>query len=592
MDHSLASVLSSTAMQPQVGGERISVADAVVRCMAEAGIKHVFGVPGGTTIPLHTSIDDVDEIDFVLTAHEGGASYMADCYARITGRISACCATTGPGATNLLTGIASARQDSVPMLVITGMNPMDTWGRGDFQECSPFWLLDTVKMFSSVCKLSEVVVSEKTVLHRLKNAITTALRGRPGPVHLAIPRDLWSKEIRYEPMDIASLVPHVPAPSLEAMSEVIAKLAVAKHPLIIFGSGATDEAVEALFYVSEIHGIPIVSTPRAKGKWFRAASPYYLGSMGISATPVVDTLFENTDFDFVLSVGAGFGSYATNNWDPLTSGNATMAQVNIDPNEIGRNYPADIGIVSDGAAFAKTLQMQMGTLPTSEQVIERRKWAKTWTPGPRWPLVEFKDDASAQGVHPQNIIRAVDSAVGRGGIILADSSSILLWATHYLPDRAERRFVSVWGWASMGHVTAGAIGAQLADPDAGVVVLTGDGCFLMNGNEISTAVALKQPIVWVVNVNAQLGMIHYELRGPNKTKSATLRRHDFVGFALSLGAHGVCCRDSSKLADLIAQGLKKNLPTVIQVDTDPLPVPPMGNKKVGGARWREHIAGI
>lgn len=592
MEHSLADALSSSAVQPKVHDERMSVADAVVRCMAEAGIRHVFGMPGGATIPLHTSIDDVDEIDFVLTAHEGGASYMADCYARITGKMSACCATTGPGATNLLTGIASARQDSVPMLVITGMNPIDTWGRGDFQECSPYWLLDTVKMFSSVCKLSEVVVSEKTVLHRLKNAITTAMRGRPGPVHLAIPRDLWSKQIRYEPMDVMSLVPHAPAPSREAIGEVVAKMAVSKRPLIIFGSGASDQAVEALFSISEINGIPIVSTPRAKGKRFAAASPYYLGSMGISATPVVDKLFDNTAFDFVLAVGAGFGSYATNNWDPITAGDAVMVQVNIDPNEIGRNYPADIGIVSDATAFANTLLAQTRSLSTSEHTFARRKWAKTWTLGPRWPLVELKDDSPSQGVHPQNIIHAVDRAVGANGIILADSSSILLWATHYLPDRAERRFVSVWGWASMGHVTAGAIGAQLAEPKAGVVVLTGDGCFLMNGNEVATAVALKLPIVWVVNANAQLGMIHYELREPNKTKSATLRRHDFVGFALALGAHGVSCRDSSELADLISQGLKKNLPTVIQVDTDPLPVPPMGNKKAGGARWREHVAGI
>lgn len=592
MDSLHASALPPATTQPILANERISVADAVVRCMAEAGIEYVFGMPGGATIPLHTSLEDADEIEFVLTAHEGGASYMADCFARISGNLSACCATTGPGATNLLTGVASARQDSVPMLVLTGMNPTDTWGRGDFQECSPYWNLDTVKMFSAVCKLSEVVISEKTVLHRVQNAIATALRGRPGPVHLAIPRDIWSKKIHYQPMDIAALKPYAPAPSIDAIKEVIAKIGAAKCPLILFGSGCSDQAVEALFAVSEIYGVPIVSTPRAKGKRFRVASPYYLGSMGISATPVVDELFKSTAFDVVLAVGAGFSSYATNAWDQFTTDDAVMVQVNIDASEIGRNYPAAIGIVSDACTFAQTLRSMIAEVPVSKGTSARRKWAKTWADAARKPQIEFQDEGASQGVHPLEIIRSVDSAVGANGIILADSSSILLWATQHLPDRAERRFVSVWGWASMGHVTAGAIGAKLADPQADVVVLTGDGCFLMNGNEVATAATLKLPIVWVVNANAQLGMIHYELRGVDKTKSATLRRHDFVEYARALGAHGVCCRDASTLPDLISQGLKSSLPTVIQVDTDPRPVPPVGNKRAGGARWREYIAGI
>ena len=592
MDTSLADSVQPTIHQSKAMRDRLSVADAIVRCLSEAGVRKVFGVPGGATIPLHASIDDIDEIDFILTAHEGGAAYMADCYARVSGKLAVCCATTGPGATNLLTGVASARQDSVPMLVITGMNPIDTWGRGDFQECSPYWQLDTVKMFSSACKLSEVVVSEKTLLHRLKNAIATALRGRPGPVHLAIPRDLWPKSIRYEPLDGATLLPRMPIPDLETIKEIVTLLSTAKHPLIIFGSGASDRAVEALFAVCDIYGIPIVSTPRAKGKYFRSVSNYYLGSMGISAMPLVDRLFESTEFDVVIAVGVGFGSYATNTWDQTFVPRGTMVQVNIDPNEIGRNYRADIGIVSDACVFAESLLKLVKEMPASEAISARRQWADAWALSPRWSSVTSTKDSPSQGVHPKDIIRAVDSAVGAGGLIMADSSSILLWATHYLPDRPKRRFLSVWGWASMGHVTAGAIGAKLSEPRTHVVVLTGDGCFLMNGNEVATAVSLKLPIVWIVNVNAQLGMIHYELRGSKSTASATIGRYDFVAYARSLGARGVHCRDAEQLPCQISEGFGKNVPTVIQVDTDPRPVPPMGNKKAGGARWREYITGI
>jgi len=592
MENLLTNGLAPLEIQSKVGNHKISVSDALVRCLIEAGVDYVFGMPGGATIPFHKSIDDVDEIDFVLTSHEGGAAYMADCYARVSGKISVCCATTGPGATNLLTGVASALQDSVPMLVITGMNPMDTWGRGDFQESSPYWLLDTVKIFSTVCKLSEVVVSEKTLLHRVQNAIATALRGRPGPVHLAIPRDIWSKKIHYKPLDPVILLPCVPAPSSDAINQVISALESADHPLIIFGSGASSEAVACLFELSKKHCIPIISTPRAKGKLFTSASPYYLGSMGISATPMVDELFEATEFDTVLTVGVGFNSYATNAWDKIVESTATMIQVNIAPEEIGRNYRANIGIVADGAVFAENLLARDNVFSAPHFLSQRRKWADGWAARPKWPLSTTPHSQDGKGIHPLDIIRAVDKVVQDNGIVLADSSSILLWATHYFPDRPNRRLLTVWGWASMGHVTAGAIGAKLAEPTADVVVLTGDGCFLMNGNEIATAVGLNLPIVWVVNVNAQLGMIHYELRESKKTASATMLHHDFAGFAKALGAHGVTCSNATELPDLIAEGLKKSAPTVIHVEADVMPTPPVGNKRAGGARWKEYVAGI
>lgn len=591
MDISLADREQSVVTQPITTTERLSVSDAVVRYLVEAGVRKVFGIPGGATIPFHASIEAEQEIDFVLTAHEGGASYMADCYARVSGKLAVCCATTGPGATNLLTGVASARQDSVPMLIITGMNPTDTWGRGDFQECSPYWRLDTVKMFDSVCKLSEVVVSEKVVLHRLRNAITKALAGRPGPVHLAIPRDLWTKKIRYEELNTATLVPHPPAPNQGAVREVITLLGAARRPLIIFGSGASVQAVEDLFAISDIYNIPIVSTPRAKGKYFGSALPYYLGSMGISATPTVDSLFEVTEFDIVLAVGAGFGSYATNSWDHAFVPTKSMIQVNIDADEIGRNYRADLGIVADAQVFTESLLRLVDELPVPDEVLERHSWIESWATKPRWTTTPA-DQAISQGVHPLEIVRSVDRAVGVDGLIMADSSSILLWATRYLPDREQRQFLSVWGWASMGHVTAGAIGAKLAKPEANVVVLTGDGCFLMNGNEVATAASLGLTIVWIVNVNTQLGMIHYELRDSQKTASATLGQHDFAECAKSLGARGVYCNDAKQLTCLIEEGLSQYGPTVIHVDVDPTPVPPMGNKKAGGRSWREYIAGI
>ena len=567
---------------------RKSVADLVVDYLVEAGVTKVFGIPGGATIPFHNSLEKHPDIDFVLTRHEGGAAFMADCYARVSGRIGVCCATTGPGATNLVTGVAAAYMDSIPMLVITGMNPTDTWGRGDFQECTPYWGVDTVQMFKSLCKSSEVIVSEKVLQHRIRTAISTALTGKPGPVHIAVPRDLWGRMVTCEPQDRLGHLAAAPSPSDRDSQNIASLLLSAEHPLILYGSGTSTNALEALFKLSSDHAIPIISTPRGRGKGCREVPENYLGSMGISANFLVDEFLQANHFDVVVSVGAGFGSYATNSWDGLLLRTKTMVQVNIDPKDIGKIFPAHIGIVSDSTAFSEKLfaacAAMKATVPES-----RRKWLDNWASRSKWDFPLEPHIGSEELPSPMEIIRAADQAVGEHGIILADSNSILLWATHHLPERNNRRFISMWGWASMGHATAGAIGAKLAAPGSDVVALIGDGCFVMNGNEIATAADLNLPIVWVINANEQLGMIHYELRSSGLTKSATLKNYDLVCFARSLGAHAMNCDNLSNLPNLIMRGLQGSMPTVIQVNVDPSMVPPMGQKKQGSARWKQYL---
>lgn len=567
--------------------QKWTVADVVVDYLHAAGVTKIFGVPGGATIPFHNSIEKHREIDFVLARHEGGAAFMADCYARISGKLGVCVATTGPGATNLMTGVGAAYMDSIPMLVLSGMNPTDTWGRGDFQECTPMAGVDTTAMFKSMCKLSEVIVSERILKQRLINAIATALSGRPGPVHLAIPRDLWAKRIAWEPYELEKHISSRPAPSESIAAEVANLLRFSKQPLILCGSGTSTTALSLLLEISQHFSIPLVTTPRGKGKGVQSVPNTFLGSMGISASPVVDDLIKSCTFDVVLAVGAGFGSYATNSWDPGFLPTETMIQVNIDTDAIGRIFPADIGIVADSTEFAMMLRHNMLRMPQGEQTEKRVSWVARWALQDKWPC-EHRG-ASGARMSPVEIIRAVDQSVGKDGIVLADSNSILLWATRYLPERSGRRFFGGWGWASMGHMTAGAIGAKLASPESDVVALVGDGCFLMNGSEMATAVELGLNIVWIINVNAQLGMIHYEMRGSGLVKSASFGVYDYVGFARSLGAQAELCDDPEMLTVLINDGLARSGPTVIQVNVDPEAMPPMGMKKEGSARWKAHI---
>jgi len=568
-----------------------NIADLVIEHLVNEGVDKIFGIPGGATVPFHISLERHPDIEFILARHEGGAAFMADCYARTSGKLGVCCATTGPGATNLMTGVAAAFMDSIPMLVITGMNPTDTWGRGDFQESTPYFGIDTTQMFSSICKSSEIITSEKTLQFRLRNAIATAMTGRLGPVHIAISRDLWGKTVTAEIWDRSQYIAHAPSPSDEDIMQVIKLLENARRPLIIYGSGTAPPAACDLAEVSELLQVPLVTTPRAKGKGLTAVPSSFLGNMGISATPVVDQLMNENQFDVVLTVGAGFGSYATNCWFNSIQPTRSMIQVNIDPNAIGRIYPADIGIVADGAQFAaKLLYTIRASKPKATN--ERMAWLKRYSQQEKWPLLSSLPHDNDSLLSPLEIIHAVDRAAGRQSIVMADSNSILLWATHHLPERPCRRFISVWGSASMGHVTAGAIGAKLANPGDDVIAMVGDGCFLMNGNEIATAVDLKLPIVWVVNTNHQLGMIHYELRATGQTRSATFRKHDIAGFARALGAFGIHHKPAQNLSNLIKESLHLDGPTVIQVDVDPKATPPMGLKKEGSRQWQEYISNL
>lgn len=573
------------------GDQKQTVADLVVEHLVAAGVEKIFGVPGGATIPFHNSIEKHEKIDFVLARHEGGAAFMADCYARVSGRLGVCCATTGPGATNLVTGVGAAYMDSVPLLVVTGMNPMDTWGRGDFQECTPYLGVDTTLLFKSACKSSELVVSEKTLQHRLRSAITTALSGRPGPVHLAIPRDLWGRRVSREPFHLARHVPSAPAPTQRRVDEVAALLLASTRPLIIYGSGTSADALADLFALCDWFEIPVVSTPRAKGKGVAFFPEVFMGHIGIAANRVADEFIASGTFDVVLIIGSSLGSYATNSWDPRIAATDTMIQVNIDPNALGRTFPADINIVADAGEFASMLNATMGRRRLHSSTKSRAAWLHDWRKREKWvfPALPVTRRGS---INPAQIIRAVDEVAGDGALILADSNSILLWATHYLPERPRRRFVSFWGAASMGHATAGIVGAKLAAPDADAIAIVGDGCFLMNGTELASAVDLRLPIVWVVNANSQLGMIHYELRASDTTGSATFGVYDFAAFARSVGANGVVCEDSDTLPGLIALGLQSDRPTVIQVDVDPLMIPPMGMKKEGSARWKAYVESL
>jgi acetolactate synthase-1/2/3 large subunit len=578
----------------RVVGARRPVPDVLIDYLLNEEVDTVFGIPGGAIIPVLAAIERAPGMRFVLAKHEGGAAFMADCYARVGGKTGVCLATTGPGATNLLTGVAAAYVDSVPLLVLTGMNPVPTWGMGDFQESSVYGV-DTVGLFRHVTKQSDVVVSEKVMQPLLRRAFAVANSGRPGPVHLAIPRDVLARSVCPDlwPPQTYRCVP--PAAGADEVSRVAHALRHADRPLMLIGSGTSCDAAKALAAISNELAVPMIATPRAKGLFSDCSARYYLGTMGIAASARVDHFLATSGCDLVLSIGAGFGSYATNSWDPgLRQGR--MIQVNIDAEAIGRVYPVDLGIVSDAGVFVHALKRALMTHPAPGTGVadrgERTQWLVPYLAIPAWCWPRDEASCANRPLSPIEIIRSVDRAVPEGGIIMVDSGSMLLWATHYLPEIRSRRFIGVWGSASMGHVTAGAIGARFAAPERAVLALVGDGCFLMNGMEIATAAEWRLPIVWVVNANAQLGMIHYEQRASGLTASSEFARCDLVKVAIGLGAHALVCRDAIELTGAICEGFTRTGPTVIQVDVDPTPTPPMGQKKAGGARWQEYIDSI
>jgi len=557
---------------------KAAVSDFVLKYLEAEGVKHIFGIPGTSLVPLFAACNRNKNIKPILTKHEQGAAFMADGYARVKKSLGVCFATSGPGATNLVTGVANAFVDNIPVLVLTGQVPTSAYGKGTFQDSTKAGI-DSVSMFDPITKYSSMIISKYKAIDEIREALRIALTGKKGPVHLSLPKDIMATEIEAE----------IPAPSAYRMPveyfdrrlviEAAKQLVAARHAVILVGTGAvTSEACEDIRELAEMLDIPVATTPKAKGA-FPEDHPLALGVLGLSGSPLAEGYIKSSEVDVLLVIGASLNQITTTSWDPQLAPTKSLIHINIDPAEIGKNYKADIPLVGDARTVVNEIAFRV--LRYLGDAGERKKTREQEVARLRKKIGMYIEPdkllSEAIPVKPQRMMKELQEALPEDAILFVDTGNHICWTIHYMNFKRPDSFISAFGMLTMGYGVAAAVGGKLAAGKRPVVSLVGDGCFQMNGMEIATAVNYDIPVVWIVQNNAKLGLVH-ELQKfslGEDTVVTTFKQVNFAKIAEGLGAVGHRISKPGELKQLLPKAIASGKPTVIDCLIDPDEVPPI-----------------
>lgn len=569
---------------------KITTAELLLRYLEGEGVEYIFGVPGLSLVPVFDAINKQDTIKLILSKHEEGAAFMADGYARVSGKLGVCYATSGPGTTNLVTGVATAYMDNVPVLVITGQVATSIYGKGTFQDSTKEGV-DSVAMFDPITKYSTMIISKYKVPETLREAFRIAFSGKKGPVHISYPRDIMEAKIEDTLLPQGGYRVESNYFDRKLVIDATEKLVNAKKPAMLVGSGviasgATMEVLE----LAEMLNIPVATTPKAKGA-FPEDHPLSLGVLGFSGSPVAEEYLLG-NVDVLLVVGASLNQITTFSWDPKLEPSDSLIHINIDPSEIGKNYTADIGLVGDCRAVLNEISFRILRELQKHDPKEER---------PIEDIIKFKERvgmfvdeekmfSDSVPIKPQALMREIQESLPDDAIVFVDTGNHLCWAIHYMQFK-KPNIIFALGMATMGYATAAAIGGKLAAPDRPVIAIVGDGCFLMNGMEIATAVSHDIPVVWIVHNNARLGLIHALQRYTlgDETTFAFFKEVNFAKVAEGLGAEGYRIERPGELSEILPEAIERAVPTVIDVIIDPNEAPPVDRWVKGVAELRARL---
>ena len=556
----------------------MNAAEVIVNFLEKQGVEYVFGVPGGAIEPLNTALYK-STIKAIVAKHEEGAAFMADGYARVSGIIGVCCSTAGPGATNLITGIASSFGDSVPVIALTGQVSTSLFGKGAIQEFS-VQSFSIVSIFRQITKYSDIIINENKTGEMISKACRLALTGRTGPVHLNLPTDVMKRKVNTDCQERFSTSQHMGGSGdKEGVKEAAKLLLSAKRPVILVGWGAVlSRADEEILELAEIMDIPVATSPKAKGI-LSESHPHSLGVLGFAGSPVAWEYIINKDVDVMLAIGTSFNEFVTSGWDKRLMPMESLIHIDIDCNEIGKNFNADIGIVGDARVVLQELLQEL------------LKMYKIWRKlgGIRGREVQdIRDNMEVGDVnlnntpyHPQRLIMDLSSALPENTIYFADNGNSMAWAIRHLKVTQPYSFYVGLGFASMGFAVAASIGGKLAAGNRPVVALVGDGSFLMNGMEVATAVNYNIPVIWVVMNNSKLGMVYHgrKLADIPEGIESSFKPVDFVKLAEGLGARGIRITKPGEInREMMAEIISAKVPTVLDVAIDPEAVPPIQSR--------------
>ena len=531
---------------------KLSGSDIIVRTLIEQGVDVVYGYPGGQVINIYDSLYKYrDELKHVLTAHEQGASHAADGYARATGKVGVCIATSGPGATNLVTGIATAYIDSVPVVAITGNVPNSVIGTDGFQE------IDITGVTIPITKHNYFVGNVADLADTIRQAFKIAASGRPGPVLIDVPKDVQTAIYDYEPQ--APVTPDAPWAAKDIrIQQAAATINACKKPFIYFGGGMlTSGAQEEVLALADLIDAPIgCSMMGISG--VPTDHPRFLGMQGMHGRYASSTAMHHADC--IIALGGRFNDRVTGDRSKFAV-DAKIVHIDIDGAELNKTVKASHGLRGD---IKMTLQKLIPLLSETKR--------------PEWQahVKKLKDDEEAgldqrPGITPRNIMKTVNKHIGPNTPVATDVGQHQMWAARYINFKNPRRFISSGGLGTMGFGMGAAMGAAMATGEKAILI-TGDGSFGMNLNELATAVAENVPLIVLVLNNSVLGMVRqWQTLFFDKHYSNTMldsRKTDFVKLAEAFGASGVRATTLEELDAALAQGFANQGPFLIDCILD------------------------
>ena len=530
--------------------ETMSGAEMVIKALQDQGVEHIFGYPGGAVLPIYDAMFHQDKVKHVLVRHEQGAVHAAEGYARSSGKVGCVLVTSGPGATNAVTGLTDAMLDSIPLVCITGQVPTHLIGSDAFQEC------DTVGITRHCTKHNYLVRSVEDLPRILHEAFYVASNGRPGPVVVDIPKDVQFAMGKYDrPKDNQHKTyrPQVEG-DIEKIRTAVKLMAGAKKPVFYTGGGVInsgDEASATLRELVRLTGYPITSTLMGLGA-YPAADPQWLGMLGMHGTYEANMAMH--DCDVMICIGARFDDRITGRLNAF-SPHSKKIHVDIDPSSINKNVKAEIGIVGDCGHVLKSMLAEWKAL---EKAPDRKRLDPWWTEIKTWQgrkCLAYR--GSDKVIKPQYAIeRLYELTKDMDPYITTEVGQHQMWAAQYFRFESPNRWMTSGGLGTMGYGLPAAIGTQMAHPGKLVIDIAGEASILMNMQEMSTAVQYRLPVKIFILNNEYMGMVRQWqelLHGSRYAESYSESLPDFVKLAEAYGGKGIRCSDPKQLDDAIRE---------------------------------------
>ena len=533
---------------------QLTGAQIVMECLKEQGVDTVFGYPGGSILNVYDELyKNKDAIRHVLTSHEQGAAHAADGYARSTGKVGVCFATSGPGATNLVTGIATAYMDSVPVVAITCNVTVPLLGKDSFQE------IDIAGITMPITKHNFIVKDVTKLADTIRRAFTIAKKGRPGPVLVDIPKDVTALKTEYEPKKPEPIVRISETITDEDLEVALEMLQKAEKPYIFVGGGAViSGASEELKEFVHKMDAPVCDTLMGKGA-FDGTNDLYTGMLGMHGTKTSN--LGVSDCDLLVAIGVRFSDRVLGNASKFAK-QAKILQFDVDPAEINKNIRVDACVIGD---VKEILTRVNERLPQQNH--------NAWISHVLDYKVKFPLKYAEQGISGPYIMEEIYRKTNGDAVIVTEVGQHQMWAAQYYKYKNPRTFLTSGGLGTMGYGLGAAIGAQIANPDKQVINIAGDGCFRMNMNELATAVREKLPLIEVIVNNHVLGMVRqWQNLFYEKRYSATVLDDgvDFVKLAEAMGAAGYRATSREEFETVFQKALESKTPVLIDciIDSD------------------------